>query len=268
MMTSPVKNAARGARNLPGVRIAARAGFAVNGLLHAIIGAIAIGIAVGGGGEADQSGALGQIAGSPGGGILLWIVTVGLAALGLWLIAGAFLNQNSDPKKRVSRIVVECGKGIAYLALASAALTFALGGSSDSSSQTTSLSAQLLAAPGGVVLLVLLGLGVCAVGVYFVVKGIRKRFLEDITVPGGSRGKAIERLGVAGYAAKGIALFVVGVLFVVAAFTVDPERATGLDGALTALAGLPFGKVILTLVGLGLIAYGVYGFARAKLARL
>jgi hypothetical protein len=35
-----------------------------------------------------------------------------------------------------------------------------------------------------------------------------------------------------------------------------------------ALLGLPFGGVILVVVGLGVIAYGLYCFARARLARL
>jgi hypothetical protein len=35
-----------------------------------------------------------------------------------------------------------------------------------------------------------------------------------------------------------------------------------------ALSELPLGKVILILIGLGFVAYGVYCFIRARLARL
>ena len=45
-----------------------------------------------------------------------------------------------------------------------------------------------------------------------------------------------------------------GVLFIVAAFTHDPETAGGLDAALHTLAGLPFGPVILWIVGAGLVS--------------
>jgi hypothetical protein len=58
------------------------------------------------------------------------------------------------------------------------------------------------------------------------------------------------------------------VLFVVAAVTADSSKATGLDGALKSLASLPFGQVLLVLVGLGFIAYGAYSVARARLAKL
>ena len=71
-----------------------------------------------------------------------------------------------------------------------------------------------------------------------------------------------------GYVAKGVAIAVVGVLFVVAAVTHDPEKAGGLDAALKSLAALPFGQVILWIVGAGLVVYGVYCFARARYARL
>ena len=71
-----------------------------------------------------------------------------------------------------------------------------------------------------------------------------------------------------GYVAKGIAIAVVGVLFVAAAVTADPEKAGGLDAALKSLAALPFGTVILWLVGAGLIIYGVFCFARARYARM
>ena len=75
-------------------------------------------------------------------------------------------------------------------------------------------------------------------------------------------------LGTVGYVAKGVAIIVVGILFAVAAVKVDPDDSTGLDGALKSLASLPFGMVILIAVGLGLIAYGVYTFVRARYARL
>lgn len=72
----------------------------------------------------------------------------------------------------------------------------------------------------------------------------------------------------AGYVAKGVALGVVGVLFMVAAATNDPEEAGGLDAALRSLLELPAGTALLTAVGLGITAYGVYSLARARYARV
>jgi len=267
-MTDEMTSAARSASRSRPLQVLARGGYAVNGLLHLLIGGIAIGVAIGRGGEADQSGALGGLAATPGGVFVLWTVVVGLAALGLWQVMEGILVPARDEKRKWAHRAVEFGKAVAYLAVAATAFTFAMGGSSDSGTDAQGFTSTLLATPGGIIVLVLVGLGVLAIGGFFVFKGVTKKFTEDLTVPGGSAGRAVEALGVAGYVAKGVALAVVGILFMVAAFTVDASESTGLDGALKALVELPFGPVILVIVGGGLIAYGLYSFVRARRAHL
>jgi hypothetical protein len=250
------------------LRFLARAGFAVNGLVHAIIGYLAIRVATGTTDHADPAGAFGQIASTPGGIFVLWAVTIGLAALGIWLILGSFLLRPQDSKKRAVRFAVEIGKGIVYLALAAGAFAFVRQGASAGTGETATPSAQLLAAPGGLFVIIVIGVVILAVGVYFFVKGVRRTFVEDIEVLDGGAGRAVVTLGIWGYVSKGIALAIVGVLFVVGAVTTDPTAATGLDGALKALLKLPLGPVIVGAVGAGFIAYGVYCIVRAKYARL
>jgi hypothetical protein len=268
MVRTSARSVAGSAHSNTGFRAVARLGFAVNGLLHVLIGAIAISVAVGAGAQtADQSGALGQLAATPGGVFLLWVIVVGLFALALWgLIYGVLMPQGED--RKASKRVSAAGKAIAYAAVAATALTFANGSSSSSSQSTTSFSATVLSAPGGPFLLVLVGLLVIGIGVYFVAQGARNTFTRDIRVPSGSAGTATRALAKFGYIAKGIALAVVGILFIVGAVTFNPGKATGLDGALKALAALPFGTFILIAVGIGLIAYGVYCGIRARLAKL
>jgi hypothetical protein len=268
VISDSASDVARAAKRSDTLKTLARLGFAVNGLLHILIAAIAIAVAVGGGGTADQSGALGQLAASPGGVFVLWAVVVGLFALGLWLLLGAFLLQGADPKRTWSRRVVEVSKAAVHFLLAGTAVTFALGGGTNSASSTRDTSARLMAAPGGVFVLLAAGLVVLAIGVYFVRKGALKKFTADISVPSGPAGQAITVLGIVGYIAKGVALGVVAVLIIVAALTLDPSKSTGLDGALKSLAALPSGGIILASIAVGLIAYGVYCFARAWRARL
>lgn len=267
-MDSPAKQVARASRSTKPLRFLARAGFAVNGLVSAIIGIIAIGIAVTGGGSADQSGAFAAISATPGGLVTLWVIAIALAALGLWYLLGSFLTYGRDTKRRVAKIGMQIGKGIAYLLLAGAALGFVRGSEGSGANQATVLTAQLMATPGGIALIVLIGLLFAAIGIYMVRKGLTRRFKSDITLPSGSAGKAVEGVGVFGYIARGIALFIVGALFIAAAVTFDPSKATGLDGALRTLATLPFGQLLLVIVGLGFIAYGIYSVLRARLANL
>lgn len=87
-------------------------------------------------------------------------------------------------------------------------------------------------------------------------------------MPDGSLGAVVTVLGMVGYVAKGIALVVVGVLLVVAAWQVDPNAAGGLDGAIDALLALPLGPWIVGLVGAGLIVYGAFLCVRARFARM
>ena len=250
-------------------RTLARLGYLVNGLLHFLIGYIALRVATGTSSRsADQSGALAGLGSAPGGAALLWIATLGLAALGVWqLVQSGFIPGSGDKGKLAHRLV-DAGKGVVYFLLAYTAFTFAHGGSTSSSASTVDFSASLLKAPGGRFLLIAVGLVVVVIGIILIAKGATQKFTEDIKMPNGAAGKAVIAVGVAGYVAKGVVLGLVGVLFVVASVTYNPDKATGLDGALKSLAALPFGVVILMVTGLGLMAFGIYSCARAALARL
>ncbi|MCY1716195.1 DUF1206 domain-containing protein [Microbacterium sp. SL62] len=261
--------AADKAQDSTAFRVAARIGYVVLGLLHLLIGVIAISIATGGGGEsADQSGALGQVAQAPAGMLLLWVIVIGLAALAVWQVAEAVAERDPDAKKRWAHRAKDVGTAVAYGAIAVTAFTVVSGGRSDSGEQTRTMSAQLMATPAGVVLLVIIGLAVAVIGVAFVVRGVTKAFMKNISSPGGTAGRGIRTFGMVGYIAKGIAVGVAGILFLVAAFAHDPNAAGGLDAALRSLAGLPFGQIVLWLVGAGLVVYGLFCFARARYARM
>ena len=73
-----------------------------------------------------------------------------------------------------------------------------------------------------------LGLTIIGIGVYFIVKGAGKKFKEELRhFEGMRRGRLISGLGVAGHIAKGVALILTGLLFVIAAATNDPGSSTG-----------------------------------------
>lgn len=260
---------AHAAQNSRTFRALARVGYVVLGLVHLIIGAIAVSVAVGGGrGEADQGGAMQEVSRAPFGIVVLWVIVLGLFALGVWQISEAFLQRDPDTKTKWGRRLKYVGTALVYFAIGATALVYAMGGRTDSSESTTSFSAALLATPGGVVLIVLIGLVVTGVGIAFIVRGIRRDFRRRLAPPAGRLGDGISAIGIIGYVAKGVAVALVGVLFIAAAVTADPERAGGLDAALKSLAALPFGQLILWLIGAGVMAYGVYCLARARYARL
>jgi hypothetical protein len=266
-MTSP-KQAASAAQQSNVLETIARIGYVVLGIVHAVIGGIAISVATGGGGEADQGGAMEQIRSAPLGVLLLWVIALGLTALAIWQIAEAILERNPDTKKKWGYRAKYIGTAVIYFAIAWTAFTYAIGGSSDSSQASQSFSAQLMATPGGAFLIGFVGLVVLAIGVAFVIRGFTRAFEKRLNVPAGKTGRGIVTFGVVGYIAKGIAVAVTGILFIVAAFTNDPATAGGLDAALHSLVALPMGPVILWIIGAGLIIYGIFCFFRARYAKM
>ncbi|WP_066516369.1 DUF1206 domain-containing protein [Curtobacterium ammoniigenes] len=265
---SEIRQVVRKASDNPVLEALARVGFIASAVVHFLLGYLAIHVALHLGGEADQSGALAAVAGLPFGRFILWVITIGLFALGLWLLIQASLGIGSSSKKRWLRSLNSLVKAIAYIAIGMTALTFATGHFTSSNASTTHMSASVLAMPGGRILLGIVGLVAIGVGGYFIQKGATRHFKRDIRIPSNVAERPVIVLGVVGYVAKGIVIVVVGILFIVAAVEVNPTRASGLDGALKSLVALPFGQVILVIVGVGLIAYAIYTVARARLAHL
>ena len=110
----------------------ARGGYVVSGLLHLIIGYLAIRVALGGGGTADQSGALAALAAKPGGIVALWIAVVALTVMGLWRLVETALGRSTDQKAQgASSEVLDRAKAFAlavvYFALAYSTFGFARG---------------------------------------------------------------------------------------------------------------------------------------------
>ncbi|MCV7193053.1 DUF1206 domain-containing protein [Mycolicibacterium brumae] len=253
---------------------AARAGFAVSGVLHLLVAFIVLRIAFGSGGNADQSGALATIAQQPGGPLMLWCAALGMAALALWHVAEAIVGkhpseQGSSRQKSDDRPAWKRGKDIGvatvYFGIALSAARFAIGSGKSSGQQNSGISGMLMQHGWGKFLLVLVGLGVAAVGGYHVYKGASKKFMKDLRVSGGT---FITAVGVTGYIAKGLVFAGAGLLVIVASIKADPSKAAGLDAAVKTLGEAPFGKVLLILAALGIAAFGAYSFVRSRYGRM
>jgi hypothetical protein len=267
------ENAARQAHQSSALRTLARVGYAASGVLHLLIGWLAVQLATGGGsgGDASESGALQQLSQAPGGAVILWVVAVGLGALALWHLVEAALGvPGRESAQQTGSRIKAAGKGVLYAVLAVTAGRYASGGSGSGGGDTQEgLTEQVLQWPGGQLIVGAVGLTIIGVGVFHIVKGARKKFLEDLRTTGpGAVGKAVVRLGQIGYIAKGVALGVLGALFVLAGVQSDAEQAGGLDDALKTIQDQPYGTVLLIVTGIGIAAYGAYSFARARYAKL
>lgn len=243
-----------------------RVGLVAFGVVHLLIGWIALQVAwglPGGGQEASQEGALAKMAGSGIGAVLLGVTAAGLAVLAVWQAAEAAWGHRDRPPggKRIRKRLSSAGRAIIYAGLAWTAVRTLTTGSQSGDAQGESLTGRVLAAPFGRVLVLLAAAAIVAVGVRLILRGARRKFTRDLD--GGVDRRAV-LLGQVGYVAKGLALVVVGGLIAWAGFSYNPERAGGLDDALTTIHDAPFGPVLLTLMALGFVAFGVYCFFWAR----
>lgn len=264
---------ALGAADGDGLENLARVGLVSYGVVHLLVAWLALQLAWGTSSEsADQSGALSTVAESPVGKPLLWIIALGMIALAVWQALEVLRwrsgwSATGDARtKAVKKSAKAVAKAIIYAALAVLAIRFATGSGGSSSQQQQSTTAGVFGWPAGRWLIGLAGLVLLGVGIYHVYKGVTKHFLKEIDLAEAppSATRLVTRLGQVGYPGKGIALGVVGGLFVWAAVTFDPEKASGLDGALRTILDAPFGRFLLTLVALGIAAFGAYLFVRAR----
>ena len=255
------------------VELLGRVGLVGYGLVHVLIGAIAVRVALSGGGQPDQQGALTSLIGNPVGLVVLAVMTLGLLAFAVWQgLAAATGFRWTSGGERFRKRVGAGAKTVAVLTVAGVAVRLLVTGSSGGSSSSGSegVTAGLLALPAGRLLVGLVGLVVLIVAVATGYTGIARNFSDDLDysrLPDWLR-RPVEVLGVAGHVARAAAFAVVGVLFGVAALHTDPRQAGGLDQALETLAGQPYGPFLLLAVALGFVAFGLYSFAESRARRI
>jgi hypothetical protein len=244
------------------MHVIARSGFAVNGLLHVLMGSIAFAVAFGEKGTANHDGALAQLSAGPIGGLLLWATVIALWGLAFFQLLTAAIVRGTSKNAWMKRSK-PAARSLAYIGLGALAFRFAAGLSPEGS-EAQEISRDLLAIPGGQWGVAAISLTILIAGGVFVAMGIRRKFLNDIDPPNKIVRRIARVAGVVGYISKGIALLAVGTLFAIAAIRNDADAAAGLDGALATLRELPSGNVVLSVVALGFILFGIYQFIRAR----
>lgn len=259
----------------------ARVGFLANGLVHAVLGVTAVAVGFGRSGEADQTGAIQQIAAKPFGMVLIVLCLIGCALMTLWCLVNAFFGSSSlrgaksrDLQEREGRrrwidFFKMFGSAIVYCAIALTFSQFVVGSGSDSGKASSQASVTLAKAPGGLYLLMAIGVVIVIVGISFCINGVVCNWKDDLRMPGQRTARSLLlATGVIGYLGKGVTLLAMGILVFVSAATGDPEEFTGIDGALKAMRDQPFGPYLMLAVGIGLVLYGIFLGLRSRYDRM
>jgi fumarate reductase subunit D len=268
------RNAVKRAAANPLLELLERLGYLVRGALYAVMGLLALGLAlrVGGGQTTDLSGSLVFLIRNPFGKLVLIVAAVGLAAYSLWGFTRAIydpLRRGNDAGGYAARLGF-VSSAVSYAAIVFFALQILAGSSGTAGDGTQKTIASILTHPGGGPLTVIIGLVAIVVGLGQFLEAYRATFKKDLK---GAEMSASERdiaigLGRFGMFARGVIILVIGWFFVQAGLHHDAGQVQGFGGAFLFLLGQPFGRVLLGIIALGFVALGLHSFACARWIRL
>jgi hypothetical protein len=246
---------------------AVRLGLVSYGVVHLVLAWLALKLAFGDKGtSASSQGALHQLAQNDVGRVSLFVVAVGFVALVVWqLLEAAGGHRSEEGATRAGKRIASAGKVVLYGALAFSAFKTAIG-SSSGGEHTKGITARLLSLPAGPLIVGGVGIAIMAIGGGLLYLGVSEGFRDKLEPEGatGADGRTYAWLGKTGYVTKGLAIGIVGALFVYAALTHDPQKSGGLDQALHEVLRQPFGTPLLVVVALGFACFGLFCFAWAR----
>ena len=253
----------------PWVRKIAQAGYIAKGIVYVLLGLLgfmsAFEIASKDNNEATQSGTLQFVKELPAGTVLLLLLAAGLICYSIWRGIQAFYNPNGEEKKWTKRLRY-LFSGLAYLALAYSALRVVFENSSGKGDQNQKLAGELMNQPLGQVLVGLAALLFAAIGVYQIYYGLSEKYkkhVQELSLQS-QHATTLLRSGKIGYISRGIVWLVIAFLFFRAAVHSTANEAGNTGKAFRFIEATPFGSYLLGALGLGLIAYGIFNFIRAR----
>ena len=249
----------------------ARFGYVAKGFVYGAIGILALLAAFSIGGKTtDTTGALQAIAAQPFGQILLALIALGLVGYVIWRLIQAIKDpedKGTDAKGIFNRLGY-IFSGIAYAGVAINAAMLAIGASHSGSGGNSKQdwTATVMQQPLGRWLVGIAGALIVGIGFWrlyqaYKIKFRKKLNLSELSLQQKDWLVNISRFGIA---ARGIVFVMIGFFVLQAAHQYNPEKVKGLDGALLTLTQQPFGKVLLALMALGLVAYAVYLLLQAR----
>ena len=130
--------------------VLARSGFLARASIYAIIGILAVKLAVGSGGKTtNQQGALETIAHQPFGRVLLILTACGVGGYAFWRLTRAALGHGPEETESTFDRIAAVGSGVVYAGLCAIAIEIIAGSSSSGSGNARKATAGVFGWPGG-----------------------------------------------------------------------------------------------------------------------
>jgi hypothetical protein len=252
----------------------ARLGLVAKGISFAIVGILAIQVALDRGGKpTSRQGALHALADEPLGKALIVLLAIGFAAYAVWRFVEAFAEREPDPgekgkAKEWGKRAGYVGRGLIYASLTYTCvkLVTGSGGQQSQNEEARKTTAAVFDWPAGRWLVGIVGLCIVGAGVWNAYRGLTRKFEERWHT---GEMSAVERrwggrVGLAGHLARGVVFMLVGIFVTKAALDFEPKQAIGIDGALQKLAAATYGPYLLGVTAAGLVLYAVFCLVDAR----
>lgn len=241
-----------------------RSGYLGRGLVYLAVAGISLYSIWRGGQAQDTSSALGWLENTWGGGLVLFLILVGMLAYAAWRGLAAIYDLE-DYGREAKGIVARLGMmvtgaihlGIGILAFS---LLFGRGGSGGESSIPRYVGA-VMRWPGGRWIIGLVALLILGAGAYYLRQGWKNEYRKHLQANRfTTRWNAVLKAGVM---AHGVVIAVIGLLFLFAAWRADPNAAGGVGEAFAWLSHQAYGRFLVIAVCVGLVGFAVFCFVNA-----
>lgn len=222
-----------------------------------------------GGAKTDRQGALARIADTPWGPSTLVVVALGFAAYATWRLVLAFTGEQIEDREEKSALsrAGNAARGVFYSALAVGTIRLLFDPSSGGSEKATEKQAgSVLDWPGGAYIIGAIGLGFFGAAAFNGYRALTKKYEEKLKmwdIPK-ERSRMVTVVAGFGLLTRMLMFGIIGWFLLQTALTDDADRVMGMSGALRKVSNQPFGRVLLAVVAVGLLAYAAFRALEAR----
>ena len=246
-------------RNLDWAMPVMRSGYAGRALVYLIVAGISLYTIWLGGDAKGTSDALASVERSPFGVVLLVLVAAGLFAYMAWRLVDAAFDledEGTDAKGILARLG-QATTGLIHGALGVLVVSLIMGsGGEGGGSKSAYYVNQVMAMPGGNILVGAVGIVTMGAGIYYLHKAWSQGYLKKLRANHFTMNwNQVLRAGVA---AQGATVLIIGYLILRAARTSDGSEAGGLDKAFGWLGQQTYGQVLVTAMCVGLLGFALF----------
>ena len=250
-------------------------GYTAKGIVYCLIGFFAVAGVVGGsaGAGGGPKAVISWIGTNPFGQVLLILIGIGLLAYCSWRWYTAVQDKKNEGKDKegIVKRIAYAVSGTAYGILSAHAFKLAFtnrGGSGGGGKQD--IIARILAQSWGPYVVGILAAIMAGVAIFQLYRALKNKHMEGIDgqeLDHDTR-ETFKKAGELGLSARFVVYGIISFFLFRAATLEDASQFKGMGESLEYIEDQSYGAAMLAIVGLGLLAYGMFMFIRARYERV